>query len=256
MHDMTNILTYEQLQSYEEMGYLVLRNVFTEEEVAVWKAECDRLLALSEDADPYNLRIGFRKTDNKERMIEKFDPVHDISPMFTELVKDERLLTPLRDIFLDEPLLFKDKLIYKLPGNKGYKMHQDAAFWHDFRFEGLISVTIAIDSATHDNGALELFPGYHDRFRQKEPLRNMDDEEKAAIDASKGVIYETNPGDMILFHSLTPHQSGANMTDHSRRQLFLTYSPSKDGQLYQAHYQHFMRYATKDTETLKKSFIK
>lgn len=253
---MTNVLTYEQLKSYKDTGYLVIRDVFTEEEVVVWQAECDRLLALSDDEDPKNLRVGFRTMDNGERMIEKFDPLHDISPVFAKLVADERILTPLRDIYLDELLLFKDKLIYKLPKNKGYTMHQDAAFWHDFRFEGLISVMVAIDGATRENGALELFPSYHDRFRQKEPLRNMDDEEKAAIDASEGVIYETNPGDMILFHSLTPHQSGANMTDNSRRQLFLTYSPSKDGQLYKAHYQHFMRYATKDTETLKKSFIK
>ncbi|WP_158299570.1 phytanoyl-CoA dioxygenase family protein [Paenibacillus antri] len=242
---MVRNLTYEQLQSYNDTGYLVLRNVFTEEEVRLWRAECDRLLSLKEYVDPLNLRVAYRKAQNGERMIEKFDPLLDVSPVFGHLFQDERILTPLRDIYLDEPLLFKDKLIFKLPGNTGYTMHQDAAFWHGFPYEGLISVMVAIDGATKENGALELFPGYHDKFRQKETLRNFDEEEIAQIDASKGVIYDTNPGDMILFSSLTPHQSGTNTTQSSRRQLFLTYSPSKNGRLYKAHYQHYVRYVTR-----------
>ncbi|TMV52818.1 hypothetical protein FE783_01055 [Paenibacillus mesophilus] len=59
--------------------------------------------------------------------MEKFDPLVDISPVFAALVWDESILSPLRDIYLDEPLLFKDKLIFKLPGMSGYTMHQDGA---------------------------------------------------------------------------------------------------------------------------------
>ncbi|OMF21956.1 hypothetical protein BK133_27420 [Paenibacillus sp. FSL H8-0548] len=251
-------LTYEQLESYKQTGYLVLRNVFSEQEVRLWQAECDRLQSLEEYVNPLNLRVAFRQIANGEKMIEKFDPLLDVSPVFANLFQDERILAPLRDIYMDEPLLFKDKLIFKLPGNAGYTMHQDAAFWDTFPYEGLISVMVAIDGATKINGGLELFPGYHDKLRQKEPLRNFDAEEIAAIDASKGVIYETNPGDMILFSSLTPHQSGSNTSDSSRRQLFLTYSPTKNGQLYKAHYQHYIRYATRgvDATTLNKSYFK
>ncbi|GGD82905.1 phytanoyl-CoA dioxygenase family protein [Paenibacillus nasutitermitis] len=241
-------LTFEQLASYEETGYLVLRNIFSEQEVRLWQAECERLQSLEEYVNPQNLRVAFRKVASGEQMIEKFDPLLDVSPVFANLFQDERILAPLRDIYLDEPLLFKDKLIFKLPGNAGYTMHQDAAFWHGFPYDGLISVMVAIDGATKENGGLELFPGYHDKFRQKEALRNFDAEEVAAIDASKGIIYETNPGDMILFSSLTPHQSGTNTSNSSRRQLFLTYSPSKNGQLYKAHYQHYRRYVTRGAE--------
>lgn len=125
-------------------------------------------------------------------------------------------------------------------------MHQDAAYWQGFPMEGLISVMVAIDGATEENGGLELFPGYHDRFRSEVGvLRNMNESEIAEIDASKGEIVETNPGDIILFHSFTPHQSGPNQSNISRTQLFLTYSPSKNGQLYKAHYQHYKRYALK-----------
>ncbi|WP_164716325.1 phytanoyl-CoA dioxygenase family protein [Paenibacillus whitsoniae] len=239
-----NILSYEQLESYKQKGYLVLRNVFSEQEARVLQAECDKLLTLEAYTTPRNVRAGHKGYTDGSIAIERLDPVHDISAVFADLVKDERILSPLRDIYLDEPKLFKDKLIFKLPGAKGYSMHQDASWWQGFPIEGLISVMVAIDGATVVNGGLELFPGYHDRLRSTPgELRNMNAEEIAEIDPSTGEIVETNPGDIILFHSFTPHQSGANTSDRSRKQLFLTYSPAKDGDLYKAHYQHYKRYA-------------
>jgi len=77
----------------------------------------------------------------------------------------------------------------------------------------------------------------------------MNEAEIAEIDPASGEIVETNPGDVILFHSFTPHQSGPNTSDRSRKQLYLTYSPSKNGQLYRAHYQHFQRYALAGKDT-------
>lgn len=246
MKEAIQILSYEQIEAFQKRGYLVLRNQLTAHDASVLRAECDRLLTLSEYTDPYNARVAYRHYPNNVKKIEKMDPVHDISPVMQALVNDERILGPLRDIYLDEPVLFKDKLIFKLPGADGYTMHQDAAYWQGFPMEGLISVMVAIDGATEENGGLELFPGYHDRFRSEVGvLRNMNEEEIAEIDASTGEIVETQPGDIILFHSFTPHQSGPNRSNVSRTQLFLTYSPSKNGQLYKAQYQHYKRYALK-----------
>lgn len=255
---MGGILTYEQLESYRQKGYLVLRRQFSKHEVALWHAESDRLINLEEIIDPLNARIGFRKMDGKP-YVEKFDPLVDISPVFRQLSQDERILAPLRDIYMDEPLLFKDKLIFKFPGVSGYTMHQDASYWQGFPFEGLVSIMVAIDGASRENGGLELFPGYHDRLRSTPgELRNMTKEEAATIDLSTGELVETEPGDLILFHSLTPHQSGPNTAQVSRRQLYLTYSPSKNGQLYKAHYQHFHRYSarSKSAEEANQRYFK
>ncbi|MFC4778732.1 phytanoyl-CoA dioxygenase family protein [Paenibacillus sp. GCM10023252] len=245
-----NVLSFEQLEAYRKQGYLVIRGAFSEKDARVMQVECERLLGLSDYTDPYNIRAGHKQYANGDTKIERMDPVHDISPVFAELVKDERILSPLRDIYLDEPLLFKDKLIFKLPGANGYTMHQDASWWNGFVTEGLISVMVAIDGASTENGGLELFSGYHDRLLTTPgELRNMNKEEVAAIDPSRGEIVETNPGDIIIFHSYTPHQSGPNLSDRSRKQLFLTYSPSKNGQVYKAHYQHYARYNLQGKDT-------
>lgn len=240
----------EELEKYAAQGYLVLRNVFAEEETKVTQAECDRLLTLEQYTNPYNVRAGHKPYADGISRIERLDPVHDLSPVFASLVKDERILSPLRDIYLDEPMLFKDKLIFKLPGANGYEMHQDAAWWQGFPIERLISAMVAIDGATKENGGLELFPGYHDRLRSTPgELRNLSGEEIAEIDEARGEIVETNPGDVVIFHAFTPHRSGPNRSERSRKQLYLTYSPAKDGLLYKAHYQHYARYSLRGKDT-------
>lgn len=245
-------------QTFHEKGYLVLRGLFTEEEVAAWSAESDRLVGLSDLIHEDNLRVGFRTNREGERYIEKFDPLVDISPVFEALARDERILTPLREIYNDDALLFKDKLIFKWPGVAGYTMHQDAAMWQPFPFETLISVMVAIDGADESNGGLELFARYHDRLLSTPgEIRNMNEEERKLV-TGPGELVETSPGDVILFHALTPHQSGYNTSDRTRRQLYLTYNPAKHGNLYDAHYDHFRTYATRhlSDEAKQKKFFR
>ena len=243
----TNVgLSAEKLQRYYTNGYAWLRGVFTPEEAAEWQREADRLRAAPEYEDPYNLRVGHRTVDG-EKVLERCDPLRDISPVFARLSTDRRILEPLSEIFEGEPKLFKDKLIYKLPGVSGYTMHQDAAWWQGFPIEDLVSVMVAVDGASAENGGVEFFPGYHDHFRSTPgQLRNMNNEEVAEIDLSTGEIPQTEPGDMVIFHSFTPHRSGVNPSDKSRRQLYLTYSHGRHGDLYDAHYEHYHRYSVKN----------
>lgn len=240
---MVNPLTNDEIESYRSTGWLVARNALSSEEVTVLQAETRRLLASPELTDPNNIRSGHR-TINDEVRVEKLDPVHDVSPVLADLVADERILSPLRDLFNDEPKLFKDKLIFKLPGQTGYAMHQDASWWQGFPYENLVSVMVAVDSATAENGAVEFFPGQHQKLRSTPgELRNMNESERDAVDTSNGQILETQAGDLVFFSSLVPHRSGTNTADVSRSQLYLTYSPASSGDLYKAHYQHYRRYA-------------
>lgn len=239
---------------FNEKGYVVLRGLFDADEVAEWQRESDRLLGMSDIIQERNLRVGFRSKSNGERYVEKIDPLVDISPVFQALARDERILSPLRSIYNDEPTLFKDKLIFKMPGVTGYSMHQDASWWQGFPIESLISVMVAIDGADRSNGGLELFWGYHDRFLSTPgELRNMSAEEAAHIDEARGELVETTPGDIILFHSLAPHRSGQNLSDRSRRQLYLTYNAAKHGDLHAAHYQHYHDYVQRGWSEEKKS---
>jgi hypothetical protein len=221
---------------YWEQGYIALRGVFSPKEAAHWGAECDRLLQ-QDWVTPLNIRTPFRM--NSMQTPERIDPVVDVSPLFAELVRDERILAPLRAIFDDDILLFKDKLIFKMPGVNGYTMHQDWAWgWQDLcAADDILSVSIQIDGADVQNGCIELFPGYHHELLTPSGLQtNFRDEELAQVDATRGEKIVTQPGDVLIFHALTPHQSGKNTADYSRRSLYLTYNARRAGDLAAQYY--------------------
>jgi hypothetical protein len=232
----------EQLaREYHQRGYVKLSGFFQPEEVAAWQAECERLQKL-DIVNPRNKRTPFKMPDIPYP--EKIDPVVDISPLFDALTRNEHVQRVLRAIFNDEALLFKDKIIYKLPGMNGYGMHQDWAWgWqHLAPADDLLSVSFQIDGADAANGCIELFDGYHNKLMTTpgEERGFYDEEVEKLIDPARGTKMETQPGDVLIFHSLTPHRSGKNLADYSRRSLYLTYNAAHSGNLREEYYRHYM----------------
>lgn len=237
----TNSISAENAaEEFRQKGFVKLSGLFSAEEVHAWKDECDRLINL-EIVSPENLRTPYKNPAIP--FPEKIDPVVDISPLFKALAQDERIVGVVHTIFQDSPLLFKDKLIYKLPSMNGYGLHQDWAWgWqHLASADDLLSVSLQIDAATKDNGCIEFFDGYHDRLHTtKGEERNFNEEERAQLDHGKAHLIETVSGDVVIFHSLTPHQSGKNHTTHPRRSLYLTYNAQRAGNLRDEYYKHYM----------------
>ncbi|HVF57829.1 MAG TPA: phytanoyl-CoA dioxygenase family protein [Pyrinomonadaceae bacterium] len=226
-------LTEEQVADYRRDGYLALRGVFSADEVAAWEAESKRLLRLGLSRD--NLRAVTYRTPTGLAIVDRIHPVADISPMFKALAGDARILGPLRQLYGGEMLLFKDKIIYKMPGVSGYPLHQDYSWWQAFPLN-LANVILSIDPADFDNGGVEFFPGYHDRLLSAPgETRHMNETEAAQIDLSGGEVLQTSPGDVVLFDCLTPHRSGVNRSNRLRRQLYFSYSEAGNGDLYDAH---------------------
>jgi ectoine hydroxylase-related dioxygenase (phytanoyl-CoA dioxygenase family) len=142
---------------------------------------------------------------------------------------------PLAQLLGDQPSLFKDKVIFKPPGMQGYKAHQDYAYWQWLPAapDSLLTVLVALDAATAENGAVEFFPGHH-RALLTAPGAPDDVDEWALY--GPGEVLATSPGDVVIFHSLTPHRSGDNNTPSMRRQLYLSYNGAAHGDLYGVYY--------------------
>lgn len=247
--------TNEQLSQCQRDGFVFLRGVFQSEEVREFQKEAERLLA-SDLVHENNLRTRPKKLASGALEVERFDPVIDVSSLFARLVRDERILAPLQAVFGEDAVLFKDKLIFKVPGMKGYSMHQDYAWWQpqpkgeevlpNVTPGKILSVMIGIDAADAENGAVQLFPGmHHELLSTPGQLRNLLPDEIAKIDLNTSVLGETVPGDVVIFHSLTPHCSNMNNSNRSRRQLYLSYNAASAGDVYQAQQSHYRRYAPK-----------
>jgi ectoine hydroxylase-related dioxygenase (phytanoyl-CoA dioxygenase family) len=231
---------------YHDQGYLVLREVFSPDEISALAAEADALVARAELIHKDNIRCRWQDhADTKECRFDCFDPVIDIGPVSRYFAYDERILNVLRAIYDGEAHLFKDKLIFKPPAATGYALHQDYIGWKEFP-ESFITVIVAIDPTDATNGATEVFPGYHQQGYLSPRDGDYHQLPLETIDESRGVILELAPGDIAMFSGFTPHRSSANRSARWRRQLYLSYNAGRDGgDQRDAHYRQFHEWLVK-----------
>jgi 2-aminoethylphosphonate dioxygenase len=223
-------VTDEQIQQFDDDGFTIVRRLFDPSEMAAARVEADRLMTRTDLIDTKNLRCRWMPNlvTGESCQFECFDPIIDISPKCASLAFDERLLAVLAELYREPACLFKDKLIFKPPGVKGYGLHQDWIGWPGFP-RSFLTVLIPFDRAGRDNGATEVFPGYH-RAGSMSPEDGEYHELSAdRVDAGRGIVMELEPGDVAIFGGFTPHRSAPNHSERWRRQLYLSFNKLSDG---------------------------
>ena len=237
-----------EIDEYHEKGFLILRDVFQPQEIEIYRQEAgqivDRALSLSSvlQLDPkYNLRFEMLSDGQPW----KIDPFISISPLFSALVRDRRIMDRLASLYDGyEAVLFKDKLIFKPSDSHGNGLHQDYNWWQGFP-HSLLTVSVALDASTRENGCTELWTGHHQGFLHEAGSLDKTQIDPEQLVNEEHVYVELNPGDMAIFTCFTPHAAASNTSNSARRILFLSYNDSRDGEHYTAHYEHFRWYRTR-----------
>ncbi len=241
---------------YWRQGFVVIRGLFTPQDMDVAGAEFDRLFndpnILREDS----LRSASRRSLLTNKVLDRLDPIIDLSPTLRRLTVDPRLLAAVENVLGEAALLFKDKAIMKPPGAYGYGVHQDYTNWQELPVppQFLLSALVAIDGANAANGALEVYPGLHEKhLRPPEKPSDIFNPSAGLVAPElladiEPVMTELDPGDVVLFSSLAPHFSGPNQSDRKRRTLFLSYAAARFGDVYDIYYDNFYGYLKKDRE--------
>jgi ectoine hydroxylase-related dioxygenase (phytanoyl-CoA dioxygenase family) len=230
-----------QLRQWRENGYLILPRFFPREQIVAAAQEADDLLIRHRNiVSTNNLRCRYQPivaTGVSE--FECFDPVIDLSLHCHQLALDARLLAVVGALYGEEACLFKDKLIYKRPGMKGYDLHQDYAPWDSFP-RSFLTVLIPFDQAGPENGCTEVFPGCHTRGLLRPGDKNYAPLPLEAVGDTSAVPLVLDLGDIALFDGFTPHRSAPNHSDRWRRQFFPSYNKlSEGGHCRPQHYQEF-----------------
>jgi hypothetical protein len=227
-------------ERYTRDGFVTVSGVFSPDEMAALAREAERLWQRADLIDSDNIRCRWQNhCETGECRFDCFDPVIDLSPAFAKLAHDERILGAVSGLYEQPACLFKDKLIFKPPGAVGYGLHQDYISWDSFP-ESFVTVIVAIDPSGADNGATEVFPGYH-QFGCLSARDGMYHElTEAQVDLSKGVTLDLEPGDIAIFSGFTPHRSGPNRSGRWRRVAYLSYNAAGDGgEQRDRHYSEF-----------------
>lgn len=238
---------------YAADGFLVRAGCFDADEVAALAASAERAAARaralctpSTDSDEVRTYVldGRRFVDVGHRTVQYegapdpeaikvIEPVQDLDAGLGALVRDPRLLDPVRDVLgCADVGLWTDKLNLKRAQGGGFGWHQDAPYWaHDRdRVDDLPNVMVTLDDASEDNGCFRVIRGSH----RAGCLPGTDDgtqlggfyTDPSTFDVADAVDLAVPAGSLILFDPHLIHGSGPNRSRASRRAMVITYQPA------------------------------
>lgn len=232
-------LTREQLLGYKEDGYILLKDLLSEDlkkdvvswvdDIQSWPEEAGKHMCYYEDQ--------VSASGEKTRMLcrtENFIPYHE--QMRKLLVEEGPITDVLEQLMNEKSVLFKEKVNYKLAGGGGFPAHQDAPAFTSFGQRNHLTVNVAIDEATPENGCLQVAAGHHKKglFPQDPVHHGLSKESEESLGNWADV--PLSPGDVLIFSSWLPHRSGGNTSDKSRRALYVTVNGETDGDFREDYY--------------------
>ena len=219
-------LTDQHLSDFARDGVVVVRGVFSADEMADIARWADEVESYPEAPGQYMKYFEHSLKENGERLLnrmENFYPYHD---GFRKLFDCDGLRGTASELLGEQAVLFKEKIHFKLPGGGGFKPHQDQqAGWSTYA-DFFITALVSIDAATEENGCLEMVAGYHRKGLIGKEWEPLSDQQIAAMHP---VACATEPGDVVFFDSYAPHGSRPNLSDKKRRVLYVTYNRLSDG---------------------------
>ncbi|MFD1675237.1 phytanoyl-CoA dioxygenase family protein [Alicyclobacillus fodiniaquatilis] len=237
-------LSKQQLEQFEQDGFLVLESVFNEQEVNRMKEESDYILELIINSSlahgRRSGRIDLNQLPDGTQHVRKIQPINDLSLYLSQVSADDRLLEPMRQIMQCEPILMEEKLNYKQPlplpveglefsqRDDRFPIHNDWAYFSAQDYpQDIMSSAISIDPCTVDNGPLHIWPGTHRTHLEHEPCEIGLQVKPGLVDPQGGVDVIVPPGSVMLFHTLLVHNSRPNTTDLPRRLMIYSHYPSR-----------------------------
>lgn len=219
------ILTDVQLQQFSRDGFVVIRRLYSPEEIGQIRTWTEQLATAAEQPGKTMMYFEPSRSDGRRILsrIENFVPFHE---GFASLITRRRMQQAVSELFGEPAILFKDKINFKMPGGDGFKAHQDVqAGWDDYASLH-ITAMVAIDETTPENGSLEFIPGLNKQGMLGPKWAPLDDHHTAN---KAYVALHCKPGDAVFFDSFAPHRSDPNRTEQARRVLYITYNRASEG---------------------------
>lgn len=228
---MTATLTSEHIDSFRRDGFAVLRGFFDRSAVRRFESWAVELQEAPETVDGVWKYYDEDLKKEGRRVLSRIEYIRKHHAGFRALMEGD-LLRGLVAELLGEPVVpFKDKINFKLPGGSGFAPHQDIQAGWDRYCTQHITAMISIDETTVENGCLEMAPGHREQRLRGDSWRPLEGDELVEF-----TPIPSQPGDVFVFDSYAPHQSGPNRTDRPRRVLYLTYNPASQGDHYEQYF--------------------
>jgi ectoine hydroxylase-related dioxygenase (phytanoyl-CoA dioxygenase family) len=201
---------------FDDNGFVILRNVLDGDLVSEARQHVEWLLERHPETRPENLDTGLMTND----------------PFWVRLVSDPRLLDIAEQFIGPDIALFASHYVAKPPfDGQPVLWHQDGSYW-PLEPMNVVSLWLAVDASTPDNGCMRVVPGSHQLGLQQVVERSdvenvlgsaMDDEH---VDEQSAVDLILQAGDVSIHHPNIIHGSNANTSANWRRGLTIRYIPT------------------------------
>jgi phytanoyl-CoA hydroxylase len=233
---MKYLLSEEQIAAYQQNGFILIEDFLNSAELENWRHTVMR--AVEE-------RAG-KKMPGKDIIIGEDDGINEdadyYGKVFDQLLNLWQTNEGVKKLMLDKRIgemaailagvdgirIWHDQALIKRPWANPTAWHLDNPFW-SFYDPKSISIWVALDDATLENGCLYFIPGSHKetKFDKIGIGKNMDGifETYPALFHSKSVPVPMKAGSCSFHNGLIIHGAGANMTSGFRRAMTCAYMP-------------------------------
>ena len=217
------MLTPDQLDFYQENGYLHVKGLFTRAEADSFRQEAHGLIERLQKTTNVDATWESAKevTATKTSLLHCHD-VQFQSALLTRLIVDERLTGVAADVIGSPNVQLHHNKLFIKPPEKGspFPMHQDQPFFpHDK--DSMIAAIIHFDDAPLEKGCVRVVPGSH----KLGAIPHIQEGgwhlalEQYPLESS--VACEAEAGDVLFFSYLTIHGSGVNVSNEARTTLLV-----------------------------------
>lgn len=226
------------VEEYRQRGYVVLRGVFSADEVAGLKAAFDRAYAEGmrhERTWRHQNRIFWvQHHPTVGRFVSGCQWQAWVDPVLDRVRTDPRMLAILKPLIGDDIKQIINQMHWKAPGTGfNWGLHQDVRSRkpaHCFRelATSYVQTGLAINRHWAGNGAMKIIPHSHRHgdLRIDDGANHHDDTREAGVarvgvDPSQAVDVELEPGDLALWGPYTIHGGGINTQADDFRPLYI-----------------------------------
>jgi ectoine hydroxylase-related dioxygenase (phytanoyl-CoA dioxygenase family) len=226
------MLSAEQIDDFNENGYLRIPQVYTPEEVGAMERELDQLI---QDWATTNMgwtgpwRQVYMSPDVEQRsMLTHLHDLHFYSEAWCRAVTHPRLTEALADLLGPNVELHHTTLHIKPPETgMPFPLHQDSPFYRHEGF-GYVDAIVHLDDTNDENGCLRFVPGSHKQGHIEHITEVNGEPCSPHLPTDQWRLEDTvacpaRAGDAVAFSIYTVHGSYINRTDRLRRLVRLGY---------------------------------
>ena len=233
------MLTDDQLAAYRREGFVIARGFFTQDEIG--------LLGRAAREDRELDRHAFGRADGEGGTVRLSLWNHPGDGIYGMVARCERMVRSAEAILEGEVYHYHSKIIMKDPLVGGaWTWHQDYGYWYrnGVLWPLLVSVSIAIDPATRDNGCLQVIPRSHELGRidhvQSGDQAGADMERVTEVLKRLPLVHcEMEPGDAIFFHPNLLHRSDMNRSEQPRWSMICCYNAARNDPYKDSHHPRY-----------------